>query len=147
MHQIIDTYEDQPIIKDIIKKGIGNYYYTEAGYNLNELENSSITLNADWQSVASANDVNKNRLLEINITPNKFGSILNNKFDFINLFKHERGFHGARFLKGEKWNGTPNQEQLWESEAYKGQMSDPSWTKTSKEFQNFIKQNAKTYLK
>jgi hypothetical protein len=137
----------QWINKNKVLKEIGNSYFKEAGYSLNELENSSITLKDDWFSVATTDDANQNKLLEINISPNRFGSILNNKFDLINLFKHERGFHGARFLNGEKWNGTPSQTQVWESEAYKGQMSDPSWPKTSQEFHSYIEQLAKTYFK
>jgi len=43
---------------------------------------------------------------------------LNNRYDFINMFIHERGWHGERFLSGERFN--PNDRKivdLWESEA------------------------------
>ena len=127
-------------------KEIGNFYYQESGYSLNELENSSITLNDDWYSVARTNDQDADKLLEINFTPNKFGSILNNKYDFINLTIHERGFHGSRFLKGEKWDPT-TKENLWESEAYRGQMNHPSWVNSSQEFREHILNVSKKYLK
>jgi hypothetical protein len=92
------------INKDDVFKKIGNYYIQDACYKLNELENSSITLKDDWYSIATTNDQNANKLLEINITPRTFGSKLNNRYDFVNLIIHERGYHGSRFLKGEKWD-------------------------------------------
>jgi hypothetical protein len=67
-------------------------------------------------------------------------------FDFINLMTHERGFHGTRFLNGEKWDPA-TKEQLWESEAYRGQMKHPSWINCSEEFRDYIKKEAKSYLK
>jgi len=127
-------------------KEIGNYYIEDAGYKLNELENSSITLKDDWFSVATTNDQDADKLLEINFTPNKFGSILNNKYDFENLIIHERGYHGTRFLNGEKWDPA-TKEQLWESEAYRGQMNHPSWMKTSQQFRKHILNESKNYLK
>jgi len=139
-------YPYQSFDKSKILKEIGNYYYREAGYNKAELENNSILLK-DLIGAAETNDGNSNKLLEIAINPRKFGSILNNKFDIINLFRHERGFHGARFLRGEKWENTPKQLQIWESEAYKGQMADPSWLKTSQKFQMYIEEVSKMYLK
>lgn len=131
---------------DKVFKEIGNYYYQDAGYNLNELENSSITLNDDWYSVATTNDKDADKLLEINFTPNKFGSILNNKYDFQNLIIHERGYHGTRFLKGEKWDRA-TKEQLWESEAFRGQMNHPSWLRTSQPFREHILYESKKFLK
>ena len=134
------------INKNEVFKEIGNYYIRDAGYNLNELENSSITLNDDWFSVATTNDQDADKLLEINFTLNKFGSILNNKYDFQNLIIHERGYHGARFLKGERWDRS-TKEQLWESEAFRGQMNHPSWLKTSQPYREHILYESKQFLK
>lgn len=127
-------------------KEIGNYYILNAGYNLNELENSSITLNDDWYSVATTSDHDADKLLEINFTPSAFGSKLNNKYDFENLIIHERGYHGTRFLSGEKWDPA-TKEKLWESEAYRGQMNHPSWLRTSQPFREHILNISKKYLK
>jgi len=131
--------------KQEVFKNIGNYYYGQS-YDINELENNSITLK-DKSSAAETSDNDCNGRLELNINPRKFGSILNNRFDFRSLFLHERGFHGTRFLKGETWSGTPEQEQIWESEAYGGQMNDPSFQKCSEEFREYIEGVSKNYLK
>ena len=134
------------INKNEVFKEIGNYYIQDAGYNLNELENSSITLNDDWFSVATTSDQDANKLLEINFTPSTFGSKLKNKYDFENLIIHERGYHGTRLLSGEKWDPA-TKEKLWESEAYRGQMNHPSWLKTSQPFREHILDVSKKYLK
>lgn len=127
-------------------KEIGNFYIQYAGYKLNELENSSITLKDDWFSVATISDHDADKLLEINFTPSAFGSKLNNKYDFENLIIHERGYHGTRLLSGEKWDPA-TKEKLWESEAYRGQMNHPSWSKTSQPFREHILNVSKKYLK
>jgi RHS repeat-associated protein len=59
------------IKKEDVYKEIGNHYYIEAGYTLDELENSTITLK-DLLSVAHTADYNRNLLLEININHRKY---------------------------------------------------------------------------
>jgi RHS repeat-associated protein len=135
------------IDKNKIFKEIGNHYYQETGYGLNELENSSITLFDKWDSFAEIDY--RNNLFQLNITPAYIGSTISNRYDFINLMVHERGYHGTRFLKGEKWDPRNNigQEQLWESEAFSGQMNHPSWLQTSPGFRAHILRESKKYLK
>lgn len=132
--------------QDKVFTKVANYYYSnEADYNTNELENSSVIINSSIYGLAQINDKDKNSRLELEINSRSFGSTLNNKFDFISMFRHERGSHGSRFLKGESYS--TSKERLWESEAYSGQMKDPSWQKTSYNFKDYIIEASRPYLK
>ena len=122
-----------------IAKNISNYYYEEAGYNLNDLENRSMATFSTGDMGQTTYD-EKTKILNIHIGVNKLGSVLNNKYDFINFMRHERGSHGQNFLTGKFYN-----ENEWETEAYKMQIEDPSWLKCSPEFKNEIISIIKTY--
>jgi hypothetical protein len=149
----------QATLTNEAKAGIANYYYTEAGYDLNELsfnpeynntrQENSVQITDRWD-VASAKRVRDK--LEIAIDYASFRSPLNNRWDFINLFRHERGSHGSDFMKGLKFSGN---EIEWESRATNFQVTDASWVKTSLEFKQhiyksygqFVKDQNKYFLK
>jgi hypothetical protein len=142
-----DTKEPKNFLsnEDKLFAKIANYYYShDAGYDINELEKSSVILDRNI-GMAEIEDSNKDFKLELKVNPRSFGSSLNNKYDFINMFRHERGSHGTKFLKGESFSYL--KENQWEKEAYSYMMQDPSWGKTSFGFQDYIKDASTKYLK
>ena len=100
--------------------------------------------------MASTNKIGNK--LEIGIDYASFRSPLNNRWDFINLFRHERGSHGSDFLKGLTYS---SDKRGWESRATNFQVMDASWEKTSLEFKqhiyntygNFVKDQHKYFTK
>jgi RHS repeat-associated protein len=138
-----------------VATGILNHYYEEAGFNRNELVNNSIAPNANkteeqkWYDNALARTsygpqfgLPKGKF-NIEVEKNDIGRTLVNKFDFANLFKHERQGHGGDFLSAEKSGKYPLYNEAkdlntWERNACLIQVKDPSWNKVSPQFKSHI---------
>lgn len=138
-----------------VATGILNHYYEVAGFNTNELINGNIDPNANktevqkWYDYALARTSYGSQYklpqgkFNIEVEKNYIGRILMNKFDFINLFKHERQGHGGDFLKAEKEGRDPlfNREKdsnSWERNATLIQVKDASWKMVSPQFKSHI---------
>ncbi|MBS7230357.1 hypothetical protein KHA90_04915 [Flavobacterium psychroterrae] len=137
-------------IKLIVSKKILSHYYTDAGYDLNELKYKSITQVPDkiiggTFAIARLGGTSPNseelREGEIDISVNlsRFGSSINTGWDAINLFAHERGQHIKDLLKYKKtlWDVFPGPHKV-EHRAYMYQLNHPTWVKTSPEFKKQI---------
>jgi RHS repeat-associated protein len=124
-----------------------NHYFSESGFDKSSLTNNSVKIGEMPYSVASTAYGPQYNLpkgkFEITVDKREFGSRINNKWDVINMFIHEMGGHGKDFIKAEKLGIQPlyNSDRdgyKWEKNAIKIQKEDPSWNKTSKEFQKTI---------
>jgi len=93
-------WTDVSLNKEVLAENILYHYFAEAGYNKSNLESESVRAKYDGEDVAWVEDENKNRRIELYISPNRLGSILNNRFDFQSLLKHEWESHATRILRG-----------------------------------------------
>lgn len=122
---------------------IANRYYVEAGYNLNELENNSITIVKGGGFNANAAygeqfDLPQGKArIKVNIT--SIGKNIMNKYDFINLYHHEMQ-HVQDFKTNLSKNpnfkynkNDPTMFWKWERKAVRKQIKHPSWKHTSLE--------------
>lgn len=72
------------------------------------------------------------------------GDVLQNKYDLINLFWHERGGHGEDFIKNEKLGISPlyseDRDRIsWEKRACSVQLKHCSWENTSPSFKTHMR--------
>lgn len=131
--------------------GILNYYYTVAGYNLNELKAKSITqMPSDISAMAITRfggvTPNSEHLKpgekDISVEMGHLGFDVNTGFDVMNLFSHERGQHMNDLIKfGKKIYDLP-----FEQRAYMHQFQDKTWKKVSPEFRTHIQSVAPAYV-
>ena len=134
---------------------IFNHYYTEAGYDLSELSGHSVVpqiegnLVRGWTDLGMAEYGSQFSGLnagEFRISAEKrlIGGKLITKYDFINLFIHERGSHIKDFQNNEKAGLSPlyNESrdiELFERNAIRMQVTHPSWPGTSLIFKRIIR--------
>jgi RHS repeat-associated protein len=117
-----------------------DHYYEEAGYNMYELDGKAIQPNdGDFAETTFKNGGLKISVNHDEIGSGKNGSLLNNKWDYINEFRHERGGHGTDFLNAVSQGKNPLYNRSldywpWEKTATNIQVNDPSWSKTSQNF-------------
>jgi hypothetical protein len=140
-------------MSDQVASEILNYYYEQAGYDLGETVNGSIDPEANEDSkiydyaLARTSYGPQFELPEgkfnIEVEKGEIGNTLINRFDFINLFKHERGGHGADFLKSEY---SDNRRDIWERNACLIQVTDPSWAKVSNQFREHMVKEYGNYI-
>ena len=137
---------------------IFNHYYTEAGYDLNELSGNSVVpqiegnLVREWTDLGIAEYGSQFPGLnagEFRISAEKhlIGGNLITKYDFINLFIHERGSHIKDFQNNEKTGLSPlyvesRDRELFERNAIRMQVTHPSWLGTSIVFKPIIRDYA-----
>lgn len=131
--------------------GILRYYYAEAGYNINELKSKSITdVSSNIGALAmtrfggvtpTSEHLNKGEK-DISVSYSSLGNVLNNGFDVINLFAHERGCHmsdainyGAQLYKMDP-----------EYRAYFFQIKHSSWRYVSPKFKKHVFYVGSPYL-
>ncbi len=138
------------------KAKIANHYYIIAGYKLDELENRSIEITDDVRYIKNyrgkvvayeenppasigygdgENSIEKGKF-RLCIDETEFGrqSGLNRKWDFINLYIHERKTHGQDFLDKRPRKKGAGIDWPWERDATRAQVKHRSWKNTSKEF-------------
>ncbi|WP_306353669.1 hypothetical protein [Flavobacterium sp. '19STA2R22 D10 B1'] len=142
---------DSSINRSDVAGGILNHYYQEAGYNLKELKSGKIddTSSSD-QALASARlggvTGRSGYLAEgekaILVDYSALGRTVNNGYDILNLFSHERGKHIPDLLEGKISLGA----WILENRATLHQLKSPTWEKTSPEFQKHIKVYQGYYL-
>ena len=125
-----------------------NHYYTEAGYNLSELSspvkiggnpNNSVWATRLWDAVALFTFKNNypvpngygipESYMGITVDRGSIGTVLINKYDVINMFKHERGGHGGQYL---------NKKPFSERDATLFQVQDKSWDNVSPQWKNHM---------
>lgn len=117
-----------------------NYYYQEAGFDLNELEGSSILVDGEYSNLAGTRKSKKDPAkLYIRVDDKSICTdcALRNGSDIINMVVHERGGHGRDHFKGLKYNWDKDFWD-WEKRATRLQIDHPSWPKTSKGFKNVV---------
>ncbi|WP_264531885.1 hypothetical protein [Flavobacterium sp. N502540] len=132
-----------------IARGILNHYYKEAGYNLNELKAKTITDNPEsgmalsrYGGVTPGSDHLKPGEIDISVTYGEVGSSLQNGYDIINLFSHERGQH----VEDLKKLGKEIYNTRFEYNAYMKQVQEKSWKNTSQAYKDYIEQVAGKYV-
>ncbi|MBS7231739.1 hypothetical protein KHA90_11945 [Flavobacterium psychroterrae] len=134
----------------IVSKKILSHYYTDAGYDVNELKYKSITQVPDkipggtfalarLGSTSSHSEELREGEIDISVNLLRFGSSINTGWDAINLFAHERGQHIKDLMKYKKtlWDVFPGPYAV-EHRAYMYQLNHPTWVKTSPEFKKQI---------
>jgi len=147
-------------ISSEVAAGIFNHYYGKygAGYDLNELSGNTVVPQINdneskgWIYYGMAEYGSQFPGLnsgEIRISAEKhfIGGKLTTKYDFINLFVHERGSHIQDFQNNEKAGLNPvfnkyRDEDSFERNAIRMQVSHPSWVGTSQSFKRVIKDYA-----
>jgi RHS repeat-associated protein len=132
-------------MSDPVASKVMDYYYEQAGYKLGELASGSIDPDANegskiWDYALARTSFGPQFGLpegkfNIEVERGEIGNTLINRFDFINLFKHERGGHGTDFLKSEY---SDNLRDKWERNACLIQVTDPSWMKVSNHFREHM---------
>jgi hypothetical protein len=132
-----------------VAKGILNYYYTEAGYDLNELKAGTITDDPEsgmalsrYGGVTPNSSHLKYGEIDISVTYGHIGLGLQTGFDIMNLFSHERGKHVEDFLK----LGKGIYDTRFEYTAYMHQFQDKTWRDTSQTYRDYIQQVAGKYV-
>ena len=140
-----------------VTEGILNHYYKEAGFDLNELSGKTVSPQIEGSQGRGNVDIGETKYgsqfglnsgeFNISVEKNKIGGTLKTKYDFINVFVHERGGHGSDFLKNEAAGLTPvysevRDQNLFERNAIRMQVAHPSWAGTSPAFKNVIEKNA-----
>jgi RHS repeat-associated protein len=129
--------------------GILNHYYTEAGYDLNELKAKTITDNPESGLALSrfggvtpnSSHLNPGEK-DISVTYGALGIDMTNGYDIINLFSHEKGQHIADLQK----LGSGIYETRFEYNAYMHQLQDKSWKNVSPQYKSYIEQVAGMYV-
>jgi len=144
-----------------VAKGILNYYYEEAGYNLNELPGKTVSPQIEGSVERGNVDIGETKYgskfglksgeFKISVEKNKIGGTLKTKYDFVNVFVHERGGHVTDFLKNEASGLMPVYDQArdlnrFERNAIRIQLSHDSWKGTSNRYRTDILGNVKDYL-
>jgi len=140
-------------MSDPVASKVMNYYYEQSGYDLGETVNGSIDPEANEgrkiydYALARTSFGPQFGLPEgkfnIEVERGEIGNTLINRFDFINLFKHERGGHGSDFLKSEY---SDNLRDKWERNACLIQVTDPSWMKVSNPFREHMIKEYGNYI-
>ncbi len=142
------SYPEQEKSFKPLAQGIANHYYKQTGYSLGELKDGNIYLFSRYKdgnrplangSFGEMFGLEKGKF-NIGINPEDFGDKLNNKWDFVNIYIHERKSHGGDFKKG-----IPYVPYSYEQRAYRMQMRHSSWRLTSPAFKRLIKANALEY--
>jgi hypothetical protein len=131
----LDSYTRQNEVNDETAKGIANFYYQQNGHTLNELVDGTVGLRD--RDVAATSTKLENGKLDITINKNKYGTVLNNANDFVNIFRHERDGHGNDVLAGKKYNPQTD-EWVWERVGVIKQVIHDSWKDTSLEFKQHV---------
>ncbi len=134
-----------------VATNILNHYYTEAGYNLNELKAISITqmpIDISAMALTRLGGVTPNSghlkpgEKDISVETGHLGFDMNTGFDIMNLFSHERGQHMNDLIKfGKKIYDLP-----FEQRAYMHQFQHKTWNNVSKEFRDHIQGIAPAYV-
>lgn len=137
-------FQNNPIY---ISQNILNYYYQTAGYSLSELKGNSVGF-VDFNNSNNVYDLSscdyKDQKYDVRVRQSAMGASIYNKFDYINLFRHERGKHGIDLYNAsiglfEKWDNTNDRiKNLYEFGATKFQVEDPTWPLTSSFFKQQI---------
>ncbi|NMC37147.1 MAG: hypothetical protein GYA41_02355 [Bacteroidales bacterium] len=143
-------------ISSEVAKGIFNHYYKESGYDLNELSGNSVVPQIEgneksWEDIGETKygpiwDLKPGEF-QISAEKHKIGGTLVTKYDYINLFVHERGAHVEDFKENVKAGLNPyfnNTRDIsrFERNAIRMQVAHPSWGGTSKAFRSVIEENA-----
>jgi hypothetical protein len=146
-------------ISSEVAAGIFNHYYKEAKFDLNELSGNSVVPqikdNKNWTDIGTTEygsqftGLNTGEL-RISAEKHEIGNKLITKYDFINLFIHERGSHFKDFLKNEKAGLNPlysghRDVKKFETNAIRTQIAHESWSGTSPAFRKVILENAIFY--
>jgi RHS repeat-associated protein len=124
-------------------QGIANHYYTEAGFDLNELNSGKVEESKYDLATGAYGEQFGLGKTGIKVTLN-FGAIgyeFQNGYDIINEYIHERGGHVEEFkslIKKDpnyRYNRTDSKD-YWSREKYavEKQVNHSSWRKTSEEF-------------
>lgn len=145
--QIIELSKEERI--NVAQK-IFNHYYTDAGYDLNELKYKTITEVPDeipggafalarFGGVTPNSERLKEGEKDISITYPHLGIHIITGWDVINLFAHERGQHMEDLIKYNKkfYITFPGPYEI-ERRAYMYQLKHKTWIKTSPEFKGHI---------
>ena len=145
-------------ISSEVAAGIFNHYYGKdgAGFDINELYGKTVVPQIEknektWEDIGETKygsiwDLNLGEF-KISAEKHKIGGTLVTKYDYINLFVHERGAHVEDFIKNVKaglnpyFNDTRDIERF-ERNAIRTQVSHESWRGTSKAFRSVIEENA-----
>jgi len=123
-------------VADNIAIEIFSHYYKEAGYNLSELKGGKVSVNT--KAVAGTNrKLTDEGLLVISVNKKKLNTILNNKYDIINVIIHERSGHGADLLSGKKYVYDRDFWD-WEGRAVYLQIRHWTWAYTSLAFKKHL---------
>ena len=148
-------------ISSEVAAGIFNHYYTEAGYDLNELSGKTVDPQIENNACNGWQDVGETKYgplwglgsgeYKISAEKMKIGGTLKTQDDFISLFVHERGSHIADFLKNDRAGLNPYYDKTrdasrFERNAIKTQLSHESWKGTSLSFRKVIYDYAVDYL-
>ena len=143
-------------ISSEVAAGIFNHYYEEAGYSLSELSGNSVIPQIKgnektWEDIGETKYGPiwglKSGEFQISAEKHKIGGTLVTKYDYINLFVHERGAHVEDFKENVKAGLNPyfnNTRDIsrFERNAIRMQVAHPSWGGTSKAFRSVIEENA-----
>ncbi len=143
-------------ISSEVAAGIFNHYYEEAGYSLSELSGNSVIPQIKgneetWEDIGETKygpiwDLKPGEF-QISAEKHKIGGTLVTKYDYINLFVHERGAHVEDFKGNVKaglnpYFNSPRDISRFERNAIRMQVAHPSWGGTSKVFRSVIEENA-----
>jgi RHS repeat-associated protein len=132
-----------------VAEGILDFYYEQAGYNLNELKAKTITNDplsgmalSRFGGISPNSEHLKKGEIDISVSYGYMGTVFQNGYDIINLFSHERGQHIKDFL--ELGKGIYNTR--FEYNAYMRQLQHESWKNTSQTYKDEIEQVAGQYV-
>ena len=132
----------------LLAKNILSYYYTDAGYDINELKYKAITniprgvtafALARYGGATPHSEDLKEGEKDISVNYLRLGSSIITGWDAINLFSHERAQHMEDLIKYKKeiYNVFPGPHEI-ERRAYMHQVKHVTWVKTTPEFKKQI---------
>lgn len=135
-------------MQGLVAKNILSYYYTNAGYDINELKYKAITniprgvvafALARYGGATPNSEDLKEGEKDISVNFLRFGSSIITGWDAINLFSHERAQHMEDLIKYKKeiYTVFPGPYKI-EHRAYMYQVKHSSWVKTTPEFKKQI---------
>lgn len=136
--------------KKAVAQKILSHYYTDAGYDLNELKYKAITPIPDkipggtvaltrFGGATPHSEELKDGEKDVSVNFSHFGKNIITGWDAINLFSHERGQHMVDLMKYKETIYTvfPGPHEI-ERRAYMYQVNHASWIKTTPEFKKQI---------
>lgn len=135
-------------MQGLVAKNILSYYYTDAGYDINELKYKAITdiplgisafALARYGGATPNSEDLKEGEKDISVNYLRFGSSIITGWDAINLFSHERAQHMEDLMKykEEIYTVFSGPHEI-ERRAYMHQLKHATWIKTTPEFKKHI---------